>query len=296
MQTQDPRLAGVLRQHAHTTRLFGVDFIPIGRGGEASVAPDAHLSPNPAPAPTETLISEQPQPPASAGEARSVPSKTAARSTTRKSPRAGDAAAALEKIRELYERDAPHASFVTSFENIVFGEGSPSARLMFVGEAPGAEEDKTGRPFVGRAGQLLDKMIEAMGLKREEVYIANVLKTRPPNNATPTTEESRLCAPYLYAQIGAIRPEFIVTLGLPSTRLLLDSTEAMGRLRGRWHEFVVPEALPPALLDIISPLGGPGRRVRIMPTYHPAYLLRSYTTENRAKVWADLRMVVDEMG
>lgn len=281
LQSQDPKLGAVLRQHAHTTRLFGVDFIPIGRGVAPSAAP---------------ALAEAPQPPASAGEAPAVPSKTAKRTVSGRSGASGDPAAALAKIRELYELDAPHASFVTEFQNIVFGEGSPSARLMFVGEAPGAEEDKTGRPFVGRAGQLLDKMIEAMGLKREQVYIANVLKTRPPNNATPTTEESRLCAPYLYAQIGAIRPEFIVTLGLPSTRLLLESTEAMGSLRGRWHEFAVPDALPPKLAAVISPLGGVGHKVRVMPTYHPAFLLRQYTTENRAKVWADLRMVVDEMG
>ncbi|MCC5787117.1 MAG: uracil-DNA glycosylase [Phycisphaerales bacterium] len=281
MQDQNAKFGAVLRQHAHTTRLFGVDFIPIGRGVAPSAAP---------------AVAKAPQPPASAGEAPAVPSKTAKRTASGRSGASGDPAAALQKIRELYELDAPHASFVTEFQNIVFGEGSPSARLMFVGEAPGAEEDKTGRPFVGRAGQLLDKMIEAMGLKREEVYIANVLKTRPPKNATPTTEESRLCAPYLYAQIGAIRPEFIVTLGLPSTRLLLDSTEAMARLRGRWHEFAVPEALPPKLAEVISPLGGVGHKVRVMPTYHPAFLLRQYTTENRAKVWADLRMVVDEMG
>ena len=288
MQSQDPKLAAVLRQHAHTTRLFGVDFIPIGRGvAAASLSVSSEISAAP---------SIEPEPPVIAGETPAVPSKTAKRTASGRADASGDPAAALQQIRELYELDTPHASFVTEFQNIVFGEGSASARLMFVGEAPGAEEDKTGRPFVGRAGQLLDKMIEAMGLKREEVYIANVLKTRPPNNATPTTEESRLCAPYLYAQIGAIRPEFIVTLGLPSTRLLLDSTEAMGRLRGRWHEFAVPKALPPNLAAVISPLGGVGHRVRVMPTYHPAFLLRQYTTENRAKVWADLRMVVDEMG
>jgi len=112
---------------------------------------------------------------------------------------------------------------------------------MFIGEAPGAEEDKAGIPFVGRAGQLLNKMITAMGLKREEVYIANVLKTRPPNNATPTIEEARLCAPYLYEQIAAVQPQAIVTLGLPATRLILDSSDSMGRLRGRWGQFVDPD-------------------------------------------------------
>lgn len=186
----------------------------------------------------------------------------------------------LDEIRARYERDAPHKAFVTSFTNIVFGEGDPCARLMFVGEAPGAEEDKTGRPFVGRAGQLLDKIIAAMGLKRQDVYIANVLKTRPPDNATPTTEEALACAPYLFDQIEAVDPEVIVTLGLPATRLLLDTTEAMSRLRGQWGVFRHPS----------------GREYPVMPTYHPAFLLRSYTDENRRKVWSDMRMVMEKLG
>jgi DNA polymerase len=152
---------------------------------------------------------------------------------------------------------------------------------MFVGEAPGAEEDKTGRPFVGRAGQLLNKMITAMGLAREQVYIANVLKTRPPDNATPTNDEIRLCAPYLYQQIAIIRPEAIVSLGLPATKALLETMDSMSRLRGRWAAFHPP---------------GCETHIPVMPTYHPAFLLRSYTDENRAKVWSDLRQVMDRLG
>ncbi|MDX2146399.1 MAG: uracil-DNA glycosylase [Planctomycetota bacterium] len=188
--------------------------------------------------------------------------------------------AVLLAIRERYERDAPHQHFVTDHHTIVFGEGDPLARLMFVGEAPGEEEDRTGRPFVGRAGQLLDKMIVAMGLRREDVYITNVLKTRPPNNATPTLEEAQLCSPYLFDQIAAVQPEAIVTLGLPATRLLLSTSEAMARLRGRWSTFTDPA----------------GREVAVMPTYHPAFLLRQYTPENRQKVWSDLQMVMDRLG
>jgi DNA polymerase len=164
----------------------------------------------------------------------------------------------------------------------VFGEGDPCARLMFVGEAPGADEDRTGRPFVGRAGQLLNKMIIAMGLTREQVYIGNVLKTRPPDNATPTSDEIKLCAPYLFEQIAIIDPEAIVTLGLPATRTLLDSVESMSRLRGQWAAFRAPA---PA-----------SRAIPVMPTYHPAFLLRAYTTENRAKVWSDLKLVMDRLG
>ncbi len=203
-----------------------------------------------------------------------------------------DRQAALDALRARYEADAPHKHFVTAFTNIVFGDGSPDARLMFVGEAPGADEDREGIPFVGRAGQLLNKMIVAMGLTREEVYIANVLKTRPPGNATPTSEEAHLCAPYLYGQIGIIRPEVIVTLGLPATRLLLDSNEAMGRLRAKWRTIKVPDGQDPAII----PSESVGHEVMVMPTYHPAYLLRSYTKENREKVWSDLQQVMEHLG
>ncbi len=185
----------------------------------------------------------------------------------------------LDEILARYEQEAPHKAFVTDHHSIVFGDGDPCAQLMFIGEAPGAEEDKAGIPFVGRAGQLLNKMIVAMGLTRESVYIANVLKTRPPNNATPTIEEARLCAPFLYEQIQVVQPRVIVTLGLPATRLILDSTETMGNLRGRWGTFTDPS----------------GRTVPVMPTYHPAYLLRAYNDENRAKVWSDLQLAMEKI-
>lgn len=186
----------------------------------------------------------------------------------------------LDELRARYERDAPHAPFIKSFTNIVFGDGSPTARLMFIGEAPGEQEDLSGVPFVGRAGQLLERMINAMGLQRKDVYIANVLKVRPPNNATPTIEESKASAPYLYEQIDIVAPEAIVTLGLPASRTILATEESMGRLRGLWSSFRAPSGL----------------EVPVMPTYHPAYLLRAYTTENRAKVWSDLLKVVERLG
>ena len=186
----------------------------------------------------------------------------------------------METLRARYESDAPHQHFVTDHNSIVWGEGDLCARLMFIGEAPGEEEDKSGRPFVGRAGQLLDKMIAGMGLKREQVYIANVLKTRPPGNATPTESESSLCAPYLIEQIAIIGPEVIVTLGLPATRVILRSMATMGSLRGTWANLTLPD----------------GRLVEVMPTYHPAYVLRSYTEEVRGKVWSDLKLVKARLG
>lgn len=188
--------------------------------------------------------------------------------------------ARLDALRARYESDAPHRQFVTSFNNIVFGDGDPCARLVFVGEAPGEEEDKTGKPFVGRAGQLLNKMIAAMGTTREEVYICNVLKTRPPNNATPTSFEANLCKPYLMEQLAILQPEAIVTLGLPATHTLLECTDSMARLRGKWASLKLANGLV----------------VPVMPTYHPAFLLRSYNAENRGKVWSDLLMVVEKLG
>lgn len=190
------------------------------------------------------------------------------------------AAAALADLRARYEADAPHKHFVTHFTNIVFGEGDPRAKLCFVGEAPGEEEDKTGRPFVGRAGQLLEKMIVAMGLSRESVYICNVLKTRPPNNATPTPQEAALCEPYLQEQLAIVSPMVIVTLGLPATKLVLKTDDTMAKLRGQFRDIALQS----------------GKVVPVMPTYHPAFLLRSYTPENRAKVWSDLQQVMKLIG
>lgn len=268
------RLAAAVRQNAQTSRLLGVDFVPMyRRGGEgAAVGPVVQEEAAPeaaAPAPAAPMVEVK----APAARAAAVEEAVVG------DPARARAAAALAAVRARYEADAPHKQFVTDFTNIVFGEGDPCARLMFVGEAPGADEDRTGRPFVGRAGQLLEKMIVAMGLRREQVYITNVLKTRPPNNATPTIEEARLCSPYLFEQIAVIRPEVIVTLGLPATRLLLGTEQSMSSLRGRWSEFRTGEVVVP-----------------VMPTYHPAFLLRSYTQENREKVWSDLRQAMERLG
>jgi len=256
------RLHRLVAQHAETSRLMGVDFVPVYRtsSDQSVVAPPmAHLVP--------ALLEVKPSSAPRADADQPKPSRE-------------DSQRALDELLARYVADAPHKHFVTAHTNIVFGDGNPCADLMFIGEAPGEEEDRQGKPFVGRSGQLLDKMIVAMSLSRAEVYIANVLKTRPPNNATPTTEEARLCSPYLFEQIRIIAPKALVTLGLPATRLLLGTTEAMSKLRGRWHEFVDPS----------------GRVVPVMPTYHPAYLLRNYTAEERAKVWSDLKQVMDRLG
>ena len=165
--------------------------------------------------------------------------------------------------------------------NAVPGEGNPSARIMFVGEGPGADEDAQGRPFVGRAGQLLDKIIAACGLKRSDVYIGNILKCRPPENRDPRADEIIACLPYLQRQIELIRPEIIVALGAHAARTLLDTTKSIGQLRGQFHEYYAGLGQMP---------------VKLMATYHPAYLLRSYSPENRRKVWEDMKKVLTELG
>jgi DNA polymerase len=165
--------------------------------------------------------------------------------------------------------------------NAVPGEGNPAARIMFVGEGPGADEDAQGRPFVGRAGQLLDKIINACGLKRKEVWIGNIIKCRPPDNRDPRPEEIIACLPYLQRQIELINPEIIVALGAHAAKTLLDTPKAIGQLRGIFHDYIPGIGSHP---------------IKLMPTFHPAYLLRNYSDENRRKVWEDMKKVLAELG
>jgi DNA polymerase len=153
------------------------------------------------------------------------------------------------------------------------GEGNPNAKIVFVGEAPGADEDRQGRPFVGRAGQLLTKIIEACGLKREDVFICNILKSRPPDNRTPLPTEVFNCMPYLHRQLEIIRPQFIVALGATPAQNLLETKDSIGRLRGKLFLY---------------------RGIKLMCTYHPAYLLRN--PAEKVKVWEDMRRLMLEFG
>jgi DNA polymerase len=155
----------------------------------------------------------------------------------------------------------------------VFGVGDPAARLMFVGEAPGFDEDREGEPFVGQAGQLLNDIIRAMGLRREEVYIANVVKCRPPQNRAPDASESGACRDYLDHQIEIVRPEIIVALGAVATRALLDTAEGITRLRGKFRAY---------------------RGIPLLPTFHPAYLLRN--PRDKRLVWEDVQQVMARLG
>lgn len=193
----------------------------------------------------------------------------------------GEKAAALAAIADEV-RLCAQCDLKASRTQTVFGEGNPDAELVFVGEAPGAEEDKTGRPFVGRAGELLTNMIQAMGLSRDDIYICNMLKCRPPGNRPPNPQELLCCWPFLVRQLQVIRPKVIVTLGNPATQGLLNTRTGITQLRGQW------QSLP----DIGEGLAG----IAVMPTFHPAYLLRQYTPENRRKVWSDLQAVMDKLG
>ncbi len=157
--------------------------------------------------------------------------------------------------------------------NAVFGEGNPHAELMFIGEGPGFDEDRLGRPFVGRAGQLLDKMIAAMGMRREEVYIANIVKCRPPGNRVPEPMEAKACIGYLVRQIEAIKPKVIVLLGATAAHYLLGEQTGIMRLRGHWLQY---------------------GDIPVMPTYHPAFLLRQ--EQEKRNAWSDLQQVMKKLG
>jgi DNA polymerase len=185
---------------------------------------------------------------------------------------AEERAAALQAIREDLG-DCKRCALHKARNTIVFGVGNPAARLMFVGEGPGADEDAQGLPFVGRAGQLLNNMIAAMGLKREDCYIANVVKCRPPGNRTPEPDEANTCSPFLFRQIDVVRPQVLVALGATAATYLLGARQPLAGLRGRVHAF---------------------RGMSLIVTYHPAFLLRD--PRQKKEAWADLQIAMKELG
>ena len=178
------------------------------------------------------------------------------------------ASPSLDAVRE-HLGDCQLCQLCEERNTIVFGDGNPDADLMFIGEGPGQEEDRRGLPFVGRAGELLTQMIEkGLEIPRSSVYICNIVKCRPPKNRTPLPQEVSACRPFLDGQIDAVKPKVIVSLGKPAASLLLGRDVAITRLRGTWQEY---------------------RGIALMPTLHPAYLLRQYSAENRRNVWQDLK-------
>lgn len=187
-------------------------------------------------------------------------------------------------------KDCQNCKLGRTRANLVFGAGSPRAELMFIGEGPGFDEDRLGVPFVGKAGQLLTKIIESIKLTREEVYISNIVKCHPMRDPThpemrgndrpPTQDEIAQCLPILFKQIGIIEPKIICTLGSPATRVLLNLSEGIGKLRGKFYDFY-------------PPYGKFGEPIKVIPTYHPAYLLRDPT--RKKEVWEDMKKIKKAM-
>ncbi len=209
----------------------------------------------PAPAATAAVVADGPAPEAAIASARE----------------AARTAPSLEVLRSMLE-NFDGCALKSTATRLVFADGNPQARIMFVGEAPGREEDIEGLPFVGRSGKLLDRMIAAIGLDRSKVYIANVIPWRPPGNRTPTPQETQICLPFIQRQIELVNPDILVTLGNPSTQTLLSTREGIMKTRGRWFDFDTGT-----------------RVIRAIATFHPAYLLRSPSYKRMA--WQDLRAI-----
>jgi DNA polymerase len=248
MSDDRERLISAARQLLAVEELLGGEYLPVGGPALPEIEP--------------------PAPPAAAAP--------------------GDGMTRRQKTDALAAMDREEVSVCTKCRlsatrtNTVFGEGEPDADLVFVGEGPGADEDAQGRPFVGKAGKLLDRMIAAMGLSRDGVFICNMVKCRPPENRDPARDEVESCWPYLVRQLEIIRPRALITMGNPATKGLLNTTTGITRMRGRWAE----------LPDIGEGLAG----TPVMPTFHPSYVARYYTPDIRRAVWSDLQQVMDFLG
>jgi uracil-DNA glycosylase len=238
---------------------------PRNRLSDPDIAP---VLPEPAPAaPARTIpAANLATIPAPRGEA--APAPEAAIASAREAART---APTLEALRALLE-NFDGCALKSTATRLVFADGNPQARIMFVGEAPGREEDLEGLPFVGRSGKLLDRMIAAIGLDRSSAYIANVIPWRPPGNRTPTPQETQICLPFIQRQIELVNPDVLVTLGNPSTQTLLGTREGIMKTRGRWSDYDTGT-----------------RVIRALATFHPAYLLRSPSYKRMA--WQDLRAI-----
>jgi len=274
-------------QHLEGLKARGVRYVsvspetlrPLSQPMPKPAAPPVRAA-KPLPAPTRPAPPIPPTPPIAAAElALSPPGETPPVSAAPLSPEAKAAAFAALRERVLACVKCPHLA--AARKNVVFGVGSIDAELMFIGEAPGADEDEQGEPFVGRAGQLLTKIIQTMGLQRGDVYIGNILKCRPDTpgqsagNRKPTSPEMETCIPYLHEQIDLIRPKVIVALGATAVEGLLGKTIGITKLRGTWKTY---------------------RGIPLMPTYHPAYLLRNQSLSEKRKVWEDMLQVMEKLG
>lgn len=310
MSTAFDQLLDATIRHLESLRVSGVRFVAVSpetlaaltrsavrpaaaEVKRAAAAPVSAPSPPRAAVPPATILrpaaskvpepSQKPSsPPPAVAEITlplGLPGETPASPTAPLTPEAKAVAFAALRERALACVKCEHLA--SSRKTVVFGVGNLHADLMFVGEAPGADEDEQGEPFVGKAGQLLTKIIETMGLKRGDVYIGNILKCRPDTpgqaagNRKPTTEEMQTCIPYLHEQIDLIQPKVIVALGATAVEGLLGKTLGITKLRGHWKTY---------------------RGIPLMPTYHPAYLLRNQALTEKRKVWEDMLQVMEKLG
>jgi DNA polymerase len=260
----DPQLKRAIAERLRYYNEMGIyDFYRRGNG-PAATAPDATAPHQP----------EQRDPmPRAVISAPPVEEDLLEVSSPKAESNATDPATALKLIREDIGDCTRCVLHKQGRKQIVFGVGNPNAELMFIGEAPGADEDIQGEPFVGRAGQLLNNMIKAMGIQREDVYIANIIKCRPPGNRTPERDECETCSPFLMRQIAVIKPKVIVALGAVAAKTLLAISASMMEMRGRWYDF---------------------RGTKLAVTYHPAFLLRD--PRQKKEAWKDLQMVMKQLG
>jgi uracil-DNA glycosylase len=238
---------------------------PVNRLVDPELAPVVSAPP-PAPAPG-AIPRAVPAPPMLSGLAE-PPAPDAVIASAREAARIAPTLEALRKLLEKFDGCA----LKSTATRLVFADGNPKARVMFVGEAPGRDEDIEGLPFVGRSGKLLDRMIAAIGLDRSKAYIANVIPWRPPGNRTPTPQETQICLPFIQRQIELVNPDVLVTLGNPSTQTLIGTREGIMRSRGKWFDYDTGT-----------------RVIRALPTFHPAYLLRSPSYKRMS--WQDLRAI-----
>src|ERR1700742_3845616 len=232
---------------------------PVNRLADPEAAPPRVLAQAPGPAPAAPVLTGLAEPP---------PAPDAAIASAREAARTAPTLEALRALLDTFDGCALRSTAT----QLVFADGNPQARVMFVGEAPGRDEDIEGLPFVGRSGKLLDRMIAAIGLDRTSAYIANVIPWRPPGNRTPTPQETQICLPFIQRQIELVNPDVLVTLGNPSTQTLLSTREGIMKTRGRWFDYDTG-----------------ARVIRALPTFHPAYLLRSPSYKRMS--WQDLRAI-----
>jgi DNA polymerase len=250
----------------------GVDCALADEPVDRLAEPDSATIAAPRETAPQRLIREMPVAPSAVSRSEIAPAPEAAIASAREAART---APSLEALRALLENFDGCALKHTA-TRLVFSDGNPQARIMFVGEAPGRDEDIEGLPFVGRSGKLLDRMIAAIGLDRSKAYIANVIPWRPPGNRTPTPQETQICLPFIQRQIELVNPDVLVTLGNPSTQTLLATREGIMKTRGKWFDYDTGT-----------------RTIRAIATFHPAYLLRSPSYKRMS--WLDLRAIAKEL-